>query len=97
MRLAALFLCGLALGLLAGAGASPRAPARRAPGDPLTARQRQIIQLVGTGLTTKEIAARERISDASVRTHVRRACERLGVSSRAAAVAALSAKAKMVA
>lgn len=90
MRLLAAFVCGFAVGAcVRGTIQPPRGP-RRGTGDLLTARQRQILMLVGRGLTTKEIAGRERISDASVRTHIRRAHERLGVHSRAAAVAAIA-------
>ena len=90
MRFLAAFVCGALLGFVAAPRSEPPAvatPAARPDG--LTARQRQILTLVGEGLTTKEIAARERISHASVRTHVQRACERLGVHNRAAAIAAL--------
>ncbi len=52
-------------------------------------RQAQILALVARGMSSKEIARHERISEHSVNTHIRRACRTLGVPSRAAAVAAL--------
>jgi DNA-binding CsgD family transcriptional regulator len=52
-------------------------------------RQAQILALVARGMSTKEIARHERISEHSVNTHIRRARRSLGVQSRAAAVAAL--------
>ncbi len=58
----------------------------------LTERQRQILGLVGKGLSTKEIALREGISPYSVETHIRRARDRLGVGTRAAAAVVVSAR-----
>ncbi|MET9226348.1 LuxR C-terminal-related transcriptional regulator [Lentzea sp. NPDC003310] len=51
-------------------------------GEPLTARQRQIADLVADGLTNTEIAVRLGISVATVRTHVTQMLSRLGLSSR---------------
>lgn len=79
----AALLLGLALGLIA----HRTDPVRRSA---VTSRQREVLLLVGSGLTTKEIAVRLRISEASVRTHIRRARARLGAPNRAAAVAALA-------
>jgi DNA-binding CsgD family transcriptional regulator len=58
-------------------------PARR----PITTRQREILRLVGRGMTSKEIARHEDISLHTVNTHVRRARRTLGAPTRAAAVA----------
>ncbi len=57
---------------------------------PLSDRQVEILGLVGRGMTTKEIARHEGISQHSVNTHIRRATRTLGVGTRAAAVAMLS-------
>ncbi len=61
--------------------------ASRARSSGLSGRQSEILALVAQGMTTKEIARHEGISEHSVRTHVRRATRTLGVSNRAAAVA----------
>jgi len=57
----------------------------------LTPTQRAVVELVACGLTTKGIAARLRMSPATVETHMRGARERLGARTRlqAAAVAGL--------
>ncbi|HEX2285782.1 MAG TPA: LuxR family transcriptional regulator [Mycobacterium sp.] len=58
-------------------------PALRAPASqPLTGRQREIVELVVAGLTNREIAQRLRMSVRSVEGHVYRACQRVGASSR---------------
>jgi DNA-binding CsgD family transcriptional regulator len=78
----------LVLGFALGRSARPRT----ARGDGLSARQREVLGLVSEGLTTKEIAARLRLKDASVRTHIRRARAHLRAPNRAAAVATLLAR-----
>ena len=50
-------------------------------------RQAEILELVARGMSTKEIALHEGISEHSVNTHIRRATRTLGVGTRAAAVA----------
>jgi DNA-binding CsgD family transcriptional regulator len=50
---------------------------------PLTARQREIADLVAGGLTNKQIARALGVSRFTVETHVRNILERLGVASRA--------------
>ncbi|WKG03760.1 LuxR C-terminal-related transcriptional regulator [Mycolicibacterium sp. HK-90] len=58
-------------------------PALRNPaGQPLTGRQREIVELVVAGLTNKQIAERLVMSVRSVEGHVYRACQRVGASSR---------------
>jgi DNA-binding NarL/FixJ family response regulator len=51
--------------------------------DALTERERQIVGLVGEGLTNDEIAARLVVSPATARTHVSRAMVKLGARDRA--------------
>ncbi|WP_099037885.1 helix-turn-helix transcriptional regulator [Mycobacterium neglectum] len=58
-------------------------PALRSPASqPLTGRQREIVELVLTGLTNRQIADRLVMSVRSVEGHVYRACQRVGASSR---------------
>ncbi len=76
--------------------------ARRVVGAParpagLTDRQAEILSLVGRGLSTKEISRREGLSPYSVETHIRRARRTLGVTTRAAAAAAVSAGSRQAA
>ncbi|HTW83989.1 MAG TPA: LuxR C-terminal-related transcriptional regulator [Candidatus Sulfotelmatobacter sp.] len=69
-------------------GASPAlAPSAKAPVEPLTAREHEILTLLATGLSNGEIAQRLIISPRTVETHVARVTGKLGVNSRARAVA----------
>lgn len=72
-----------------GAPLSPRVArvvlgGRRTPGlaEPLTARESEILELVGAGLANKEIAQRLRISEKTVKAHLTSIFQRLGVSTR---------------
>jgi len=56
----------------------------------LTAAQRRILECIAQGFSTDETAATLVVSKATVRKHLENAFERLGVSSRSAAVAAYS-------
>jgi DNA-binding NarL/FixJ family response regulator len=73
--------------------ASPAAPRARpavhaaAPVQPLTPREIEILALVAEGLANKQIAVRLGISDHTVKTHLAALFAKLGVSSRAEAVA----------
>ena len=55
--------------------------------EALTPRQRQVLAALARGRQTKEIARELGISQATVKTHLARACERLGATTRAEAVA----------
>ncbi len=62
------------------------------PGDapattPLSKRERQILQMVANGSTTKEVARDLGISPHTVKTHLERIFEKLGANDRAQAVA----------
>jgi DNA-binding CsgD family transcriptional regulator len=58
-------------------------PALRSPASqPLTGRQREIVEFVVAGLSNREIAERLFMSVRSVEGHVYRACQRVGASSR---------------
>jgi DNA-binding CsgD family transcriptional regulator len=59
---------------------------RRHPVPRLTPRQNDLLHLVAAGHTNTQIARRLGISEGTVRTHLENIYERLGVSSRAAAV-----------
>lgn len=78
--------------LLARPGAEASATARPARREPpgetvLTNRERQILALLADGLGNKQIATRLGISPNTVKTHLELLFEKLGVSSRAEAVA----------
>jgi ATP/maltotriose-dependent transcriptional regulator MalT len=63
-------------------------PAGPRAGSPaITGRQLEILRLVAKGMSNAEIAARLRLSDHTVKRHVANVLGKLGVSSRAAAVA----------
>jgi DNA-binding CsgD family transcriptional regulator len=59
---------------------------RRHPVPQLTLRQKDLLRLVAAGHTNTQIARRLGITEGTVRTHLENIYERLGVSSRAAAV-----------
>jgi DNA-binding NarL/FixJ family response regulator len=64
------------------AGHAPQAPALEGLSE-LTEREREIVALVGTGLSNHEIAEQLVISPATARTHVSRAMLKLGARDRA--------------
>ena len=59
---------------------------RAEPADRLTTRETEVLALVARGLTNAAIARRLSLSEATVKTHLLRACGKLGVSGRTAAV-----------
>jgi LuxR family transcriptional regulator, maltose regulon positive regulatory protein len=78
-------LVRLAAPYLHGRGAAQPKPEQ--PLEPLTAREREILELLAAGLTNREIAQRLVVSARTVETHVARVTGKLGVNSRARAVA----------
>jgi DNA-binding CsgD family transcriptional regulator len=74
---------------LAREAGEPSAPTGGAPAA-LTPRHRTILELYQEGLGTQEVSDLLFISPHTVRTHVKLACRRLGVSSRAAALRMLA-------
>jgi serine-type D-Ala-D-Ala carboxypeptidase/endopeptidase (penicillin-binding protein 4) len=80
--------CSLAELVVAIRGISSGAPI--APVARLTARQRQVLELIVEGLDNSQIAARIGVSERTARAHVSAVLERLGVANRTqAAVAAI--------
>lgn len=62
-------------------------PGRSAIDEPLTSRQGEILALLGEGRSDQEIARTLHLEEATVRSHVHRIIQRLGVGNRAQAVA----------
>lgn len=58
------------------------------PATALTARELEVLALIADGLSHDEIGARLGIGGETVRTHMKKACNRLGASTRTQAVAA---------
>jgi two-component system nitrate/nitrite response regulator NarL len=56
-------------------------------GPTLSAREREVLELVSTGMSSPEVARRLNLSTTTVKTHLQRIYEKLGVGDRAAAVA----------
>ena len=69
---------GLSAHLLAH-DAAPRPPSSTDGGDELTTRERQVLQLVAEGKSSKEIAAMLKLSIKTVESHRGQIMERLGV------------------
>ena len=72
-------------GLRAGSSPESRVP-HSLPTEPLTAREREVLQLVAQGLANKAIAARLEITEATVKFHVNSLMRKLGAQSRTDAV-----------
>jgi DNA-binding NarL/FixJ family response regulator len=64
----------------------PLAPAGPKPLDQLTAREREVLELIAHGLSNSEIAVRLYLTEATVKTHVAHIYRKLGLRDRAQAV-----------
>ena len=64
------------------AGAVLQARVAQRPGDELSAREREILVLVGLGLANKQIARRLQISEKTVKVHLTNVFRRIGVDDR---------------
>lgn len=62
-------------------------PGRSAIDEPLTSRQEEVLALIGEGRSDTEIGEILHLTEATVRSHVHRIIQRLGVENRAQAVA----------
>lgn len=67
---------------------------RSAIDEPLTSRQGQILALLGEGRSDQEIAKMLHLEEATVRSHIHRIIQRLGVGNRAQAVAYVNGRPK---
>ncbi|HVZ08865.1 response regulator transcription factor [Rhodopila sp.] len=72
----------VAAALLQRVGARPPAAAKASPDQALTPRELQIVRLVGTGLSNKEIARRLDIGLATTKSHVHNAFAKLNLQRR---------------
>ncbi|MFE9561594.1 response regulator [Streptomyces sp. NPDC006487] len=73
--------------LLALCAVRPAAPPTAShPADALTPREREVLTLVGAGMSNGEIAVRLVLSPATIKTHVHRCMTKLALTSRAQAV-----------
>jgi NarL family two-component system response regulator LiaR len=70
-------------------------PARGPADEPLTARQEEILALLGEGRSDQEIAKMLHLEEATVRSHVHRIIQRLGVENRVQVVAYANGRRKM--
>jgi DNA-binding CsgD family transcriptional regulator len=57
------------------------------PRPRVTPREREVLELVAEGLSSREIAGRLWVTEETVKTHIRRLHDRLGARTRAHAVA----------
>jgi NarL family two-component system response regulator LiaR len=78
---------GIAVKLFKGIRTTKLHGGRSALDEPLTSRQDEILALLGEGKTDQEIGKTLHLEEATVRSHVHRILQRLGVENRAQAVA----------
>lgn len=78
---------GIAIKLFKSIRGMPSSPAKSAAEDPLTSRQDEILVLMGEGKSDYEIGKVLHLEESTVRSHVHRILQRLGVETRSQAVA----------
>lgn len=78
---------GIALKLFSGIRGLRSAPGGKKVAEPITARQEQILLLLGEGRSDSEIGKTLHLEEATVRSHVHNILQRLGLETRAQAVA----------
>lgn len=66
---------------------TPQSDECPSPGNPLTARELEVLQLIAEGMTAERIARRLNVSVSTVRTHTYRLLRKLNARDRAHAVA----------
>jgi DNA-binding NarL/FixJ family response regulator len=66
--------------------AAPSGPGRRGATDPLTSREREVLALIGAGLTNAEIGRRLFVGEGTVKTHVNHIFTKLDLRDRPAAI-----------
>jgi DNA-binding NarL/FixJ family response regulator len=71
---------------LLAAATPPDIPARVEFPDGLTAREAEVLGLIGAGFTNREIAERLVVSEATVKTHINHVFAKIGARDRAAAI-----------
>jgi Response regulator containing a CheY-like receiver domain and an HTH DNA-binding domain len=59
--------------------------AQHRPGEDLTPREREVLDLVGQGLANKQISRRLNIKEKTVKAHLTNVFQRIGVSDRTSA------------
>lgn len=69
-----------------------KASGRSAADEPLTSRQEEILALLGEGRSDQEIGKRLHLEESTVRSHVHRILQRLGLENRSQAVAYINRK-----
>jgi DNA-binding NarL/FixJ family response regulator len=78
-------VAGKLVGRLDSAPAEPAAPKAATPEHDLTERELEVLHLIGTGATNREIADRLVVSEGTVKNHVSSILSRLGLRDRTAA------------
>jgi DNA-binding NarL/FixJ family response regulator len=71
---------------LLAAATPPDVPVRVELPDGLTPREAEVLRLIGTGFTNREIADRLVVSEATVKTHINHVFAKIGARDRAAAI-----------
>ena len=74
-------------GVIARLGRAPAAPARSPRLDLLTPRETDVLRLVGRGLSNAEVAAELYLGETTVKTHLGRVLDKLGLRDRSRAIA----------